>query len=303
MKLCCPSFCFAGSSVLLVGLLESCIPDTRLPPLQSGNRRHHSTETLNLYITDRILEAMDRKELTALFLLDLSKAFDSVCHTILLQKLRYVGVSPDSVRWFKSYLCDKTQYTRIGPAVSSLLSITHGVPQGTILSPLLFGIYLYDLPMASQASSLDSYVDDSKVFPSFAIKDMEQATQNLEEDLSRVANWCFSHQLLINPAKTKFILLGTRKLIKKLPSEMSINFLGEIIRPMTSAKDLGVLVDSHLTFDFHIAEVVSSCMWKLCQTNRVNKCFNQETLLLIISALVINFCTARRYGPTQVQKY
>ena len=94
-----------------------------LPPHQSGNRRsrHHSTETFNLFITDRILEAMDRKELTALFLLDLSKAFDSVCHTILLQKLSYVGVSPVSVRWFRSYLCDRTQYTRIGSGVSSLL--------------------------------------------------------------------------------------------------------------------------------------------------------------------------------------
>ena len=109
---------------------------------------------------------------------------------------------------------------------------------------------------------------------------MDQAALNLEEDLSRVGKWCFSHQLLINSGKTKFILLGTRQFIKQLPP---INLLGEIIGPVISAKDLGVLIDSHLTFDFHIAEVVSSC-----QINRVNKCFNQETLLLIISALVMN---------------
>jgi hypothetical protein len=114
--------------------------------------------------------------------------------------------------------------------VSSLLPISHSVPQGAILSPLLFSIYVNNL----------SYVDDS-----FLIKDLDQATINLEEDLVRVANWCSTNQLLPNPSKTKFILIGTRQLLQRLPKEISLTFLGEVIKPVTSASDLGVTLDTH----------------------------------------------------------
>ena len=262
--------------------------NNRLSPRQCGNRKKHSTETLNISVSDKILEAMDKKKLSALILLDLSKAFDSVSHTILLQKLSRVGASPDTVNWFCSYLSRRSQYVRIGSAVSSLLPITHGVPQGAILSPLLFSIYVNDLPQAPQTSDLDSFVDDSKVLLSFLIKDLDQATINLEEDLARVANWCSTNQLLPNPSKTKFILIGTRQLLQRLPKEMSLTFLGEVIKPITSASDLGVTLDNHLTFDSHITKVVSSCMSKLCQINRVKSSFDHKTLLLIISSLVMS---------------
>ena len=197
-------------------------------------------------------------------------------------------MSPDTVNWFCSYLSRRSQYVRIGSAVSSLLPITHGVPQGAILSPLMFSIYVNDLPQAPQTSDLDSFVDDSKVLLSFLIKDLDQATINLEEDLARVANWCSTNQLLPNPSKTKFILIGTRQLLQRLPKEMSLTFLGEVIKPVTSACDLGVTLDNHLTFDSHITKVVSSCMSKLCQINRVKSSFDHKTLLLIISSLVMS---------------
>jgi hypothetical protein len=150
----------------------------------------------------------------------------------------------------------------------------HGVPQGAILSPLLFSIYVDDLPQAPQTCDLDSYVDDSKVLLSFPIKDLDQATINLEEDLARVGNWCSTNQILPNPSKIKFILIGTQQLLQRLPKEMSLTFLGEVIKPVKSASDLGVTLDTHLTFDSHITKVVSSCMLKLCQINRI-KSFDQ----------------------------
>ena len=138
-----------------------------LSPHQSGNKKLHCTETLNIFITDTILEAMDKKELTALVLLDLSKVFDSINHHRLLHKLANVGASPTTVQWFKSYLSDRLQFTRINSTLSDPLPITHGVPQGSTLSPLLFCIYLNDLPCIPRDSNLESYVDDSKVFLSF----------------------------------------------------------------------------------------------------------------------------------------
>ncbi|CAB4026746.1 Hypothetical predicted protein [Paramuricea clavata] len=261
--------------------------NNRLSSHQSGNKKHFSTETLSIFVNDTILKAMDNKKLTALVLLDLSKAFDSVNHNILLQKLERIGASKPSLRWFGSYLNGRSQVVRIGSTSSSPLNLTHGVPQGAILSPLLFCIYMNDLPLSPRSSSLESYVDDSKVFLSFPIKDTTSTKANLEEDLCLVAKWCSTNHLLINPEKTKFLLIGTPQLLKELPSSMTLSFLGKDIIPVFSAKDLGVTLDSHLSYNEH-KNLVSSCTAKLCQINRVKDSFDKETLKLIISSLVIS---------------
>ena len=155
-------------------------------------------------------------------LLDLSKAFDSVHHPTLLNKLRHIGASPEVVKWFESYLTGRSQFVRIGTSVSSSLDITHGVPQGAILSPLLFTIYVNELPLAPRHSSLKSYVDDSKMFLSFRVKDATDIKEYLQEDLSRVANCCSELHLLINPEKTKYLLIGTRQQLQNLPTDMCL---------------------------------------------------------------------------------
>ena len=132
------------------------IINNRLSPQQSGNKKSHSTETLKIYITDCMLDAVDKKKISALILLDLSKAFDSINHDKRLHKLSSVGASAAVVNWFKSYLTGRVQRVRIGSTLSDPLLITHGVPQGTILSPLLFCIYLNDLPHASKDCRLES---------------------------------------------------------------------------------------------------------------------------------------------------
>ena len=173
---------------------------------------------------------------------------------------------------------------KIETSKSTPLAVTHGVPQGSILSPLLFSIYTNDLPSATKDCLLESYVDDSKVLLFFPIKNKLEAKTMLEEDLTRVASWCCVNSLLINPIKTKFLLFGTPQLLNRFSEGLSLNFLGKTLHPVFSAKDLGVTIDSYLKFDEHISKTVSSCMSKLCQINRIRHLLDHQTLSLIVQA-------------------
>ena len=198
---------------------------------QHGNKKQHSTETLNIFMSDMVFEAIDRKQITAPVLLDLSKAFDTIDHKILLSKLRVLGVSRKDIEWFRSYLSDRTQCVRIGHEVSDPREVAHGVPQGSILGPALFNIYINDLPSVLSLCSLKSYVDDSQLHFSFRVQETEVAKVYLIEDLQRIATWCCAHSLLINPDKTKLLLLGTHQMLSRVPEGFAVSLLGKEILP------------------------------------------------------------------------
>ena len=124
------------------------------------------------------------------------------------------GYGPDrSKKWFESYLTDRMQSTRLGTSRSEELIVTHGVPQGSILGPLLFSLYMNDLSSVVKFSSVKSYVDDTKVYLSFSSKDIDSCLTKVTEDLRLIAAWCCTNKLLINPSKTKLILFGIRQLL------------------------------------------------------------------------------------------
>ena len=269
---------------------------------QNGNKKKHSTETLHIFMSDMILEAMDQKQVTALVLLDLSKAFDSIEHGILLRKLRELGVSMQAMEWFRSYLTDRNQRVRIGCEVSGPCQVAYGVPQGSILGPALFNIYINDLPTVPNLCSLKSYVDDSQFYLSFPVQETAMAVVNLSEDLQRIAAWCCTHSLLINPDKTKLLLLGTPQMLARMPKGFGVTLLGKEILPACFAKDLGVIVDCLLSFDEHVTEVVSKCIGSLCQINRVKHLFDRSTLITIINSLVFSklfYCSSTWASTTK----
>ena len=255
---------------------------------QSGNKKRHSTETLNILTSDLALEAMDRKQVTALVLLDLSKAFDSIDHMSLLKKLRAMGTSKEAIEWFRSYLTGRKQSVRIGCETSEPRLISYGVPQGSILGPALFNIYINDLPSVPKVGSLECYVDDSQLYLSFPVRDTTLAADQLTEDLRNIAAWCCKNSLLINPDKTKLLVLGTPQMLMKIPDDLSITLLSKKIIPSKSAKNLGVTMDCSLTYDEHVTQVTSKCIGSLCQINRVKYLFDRRTLITIINSLVFS---------------
>lgn len=259
----------------------------RLTAKQSGNRKWHSTETTLINTTDKILEEIDNKKLSAFVYLDLSKAFDSLNHQILLSKLQDVGVSSDALKWFQTYITNRKQVVRINSVTSEVLPINHGVPQGSILGPLLFTIYVNDLPMVAKNCSTECFVDDTKLYASFCLCDHAQTADKMNQDLVRVRDWSFNNQLLLNPEKTKLMVFGSRQMRSKL-LEFRLSLLGKDILPASTVTDMGVGFDSELSFDDHIIKTVSTCMSRLGQINRVKHAFDKKTLIMVINTLVFS---------------
>ena len=142
-------------------------------------------------------------------LLDMSKAFDSINYDILLLKLQHLGISKYALAWFTSYLTNRHQVVRINSTLSNSLRLNSGVPQGSILGPLLFSIYINDLPSVPRNCLTQCYVDDTKLQISFKMRDCPTAMNDLNSDLLLIRDWCFNNFLLLNPDKTKLVVFGS----------------------------------------------------------------------------------------------
>lgn len=167
------------------------------------NKKLHSCETLNVMFTDKALESMDAKKVKLVVLLDLSKAFDSIDHATLLAKLQALGVSRASLDWFKSYLSERPQCVRIGAETSSLKGISHGVPRGSILGPALFTIYFNSIPSIPGVCSLESYVDDSKLYLSFPVAEASNMIRQINKDLEKNCKLVLLQQPSHKPRETQ----------------------------------------------------------------------------------------------------
>ena len=180
---------------------------------------------------------------------DMSKAFDRIRHDLMLYRLRKAGVSESACAWFESYLSQRQQVVKIKDTLSSPLPLTVGVPQGSILGPVLFTLYVNDLFRVPKHSKPLGYVDDTKLFLGFPSNNIHDVISAVNEDLKEILSWCCTNSLLINPDKTKLLHVGVPELMKTLPATLlSATILVSEIKPMTVTMDLGVHIDCHLNF-------------------------------------------------------
>ena len=150
------------------------------------------------------------------------------------------------------------------------LPLTVGVPEGSIMGPVLFTLYVNDLFRVPKHCEPLGYVDDTKLFLGFPASELDDVISAVNEDLKEISIWCCRNSLLINPDKTKLLYVGVPQLMRTLPTPLpSATMLGTQIKPVTVAKDLGVYIDCHLNFNEHITKTASDCMFKLTRVNRI----------------------------------
>ena len=219
-----------------------------LDPCQSGFRAGHSTSSCALGVLDKIYKSLDNNGVTGAIYLDLKKAFDTVPHNILCQKLAQYGVCGSANSLLQDYLDDRIQVTRYRGKLSEPSNITCGVPQGSITGPLLFINYINDLPQVVLNSLVAMYADDMVIY--YTGSNVNEVEQHLQEDLDLIINWLAVNKLSLNVGKTKTTLFANRYF--RGDTRMSLRVGNEELEQVDKYKYLGIILDNNLTFAEHI---------------------------------------------------
>jgi len=215
---------------------------------QYGFRKDHSTTYLMLDLFDRIFTAKNSAKHPAIIFLDIRKAFDTVNHDILIQKLKHYGIKDTALSWFRSFLTDRFQQTRVGSRISSVHPLNSGVPQGSILGPILFSIFINDLPNACLLSKPYLFADDGALY----FDNISRGNYgNIKQELKLVIRWLQANKLSLNNEKTKLMMLDSKPTLDAILVEIRDD-LTLVICEVKSHKYLGLIVDSRLTFNEHI---------------------------------------------------
>lgn len=270
-----------------------------LPETQSGFRPMHSCETALLNITDDILRGSDQKKVTVLVLVDFTKAFDTINHEILFAVLGSMGLSAGAVNFFRSYLKNRTQRVKIDNSVSAPLQVSSGVPQGSILGPLLYTLYTSDFEKTAEHCQMHFYADDTQLYLSFDPEKCAEAMVAINKDLNSLVDKSRNHALNVNASKTSALVFGHHNSRSIMMENMAINVDGQQIAFTDKAKNLGVIFDTNLRFKSHINNCIRTAYTNLKMIYNIRHFLNQKIKTILCESLVLsrfNFADTV-YGP------
>ena len=268
---------------------------------QSAYRKFHSTETALLHVLDNLLIGADENVVSLLSLLDLSAAFDTIDHLILLQRLKFTfGIDGVVLKWFTSYLENRKQYVLIDGHKSNLSTLRYGVPQGSVLGPVLFTLYTQPLSDILNKNKCDyhKFADDTQLSKQEIPSNFPLAIQCVESCIEEVSLWMRRNKLKLNPDKTEFISIGSRSKLNDLNVD-NVYVKGKPLKIVSSVKNLGVFIDSTLTMKKHVSQVCKSAYFELRRISHLKKYLNTAAIKQLITSLVlsrIDYCNSLLAG-------
>ena len=249
-----------------------------LDNLQSAYKQNHSTITALLNVVDDIYDALEDSQLTFLVLLDYSKAFDCANHHLILAKLRAAGFCDSALAWMSSYLNYRQQKVVTGSMESEWEYMKNGVPQGSILGPLLFTVLVSDISDAIKRGRYHLYADDTQLYYHCKCKDVNTTIDKINSDLNDISQYSRKNCLNLNEAKSKYIIIASRPNLKKLKtmSLKDIKLNDKVIERVYEAKNLGITFDESLSWTRHVNLSVAKAYGKLNHAYRFKKFLSTE---------------------------
>ena len=257
--------------------------------LKSAFRPGHSTETALIRLTDQILMNMDNDNVTGLVLIDFRKAFDVIDHELLLKKLSIYGATPSSVAWFKSYLSERKQFISLGKTTSEQLTVKQGVPQGSILGPVLFLLFVNDMPLHVQKSTIDVYADDTTLSSSSNWKTIQSLNQALSLDLCKVERWASENKMYMNMQKTKALLVTGKRLRKRIVQDsgkLEVKTDNAEIVNVENHKLLGMIIDEDLTYEAHVDGLCNKLSKRLGLLRHISPYLKKNQRIIYFNAII-----------------
>jgi hypothetical protein len=255
---------------------------------QSAYKKFHSTETALLRVQSDVLQAIDQKKCVILVLLDLSAAFDTIDHKILMERLQSrMGLSGTALNWFQSYILGRIQSVLINGTTSSILELLFGVPQGSVLGPLLFIIYtgpLGDL-LRSLGINYHLYADDTQLYLTFDLHDAPDMIRKIENAVVLIKQWMTNNFLCLNEDKTEVLVLGSEYYLPKL-SIPTVAIGNEQIVPAKNARNIGFYFDSTMNLKKQIGETCKAAWLHLRNIGKIRKYLDKESTEKLVHAFI-----------------
>ena len=270
-----------------------------IPENQSAYRENHSTETTICATISDMIEITDNERCGILVMLDLSAAFDTVDHDDLLDDLMSIGVGGEAHKWFKSYLQKRSVTVIVSNCKSETGNLTRGVPQGSILGPILFNIYTIELSWILKKHNVKFklYADDTQFY--FAVTSAEEAKNKITTILNDVRDWMIKKKLKLNENKTECMLFGTANGLKNYENFHEIQIGSSTVKIVNVVKDLGIDIDNTLSMKSQILKTIKICNHHIKNISFIRKYLNQNTLKNLISSHVmsrLDYCNSIYYG-------
>ncbi len=264
---------------------------------QYGFRTNHSTEHATVEFVDRIAHSIDKGEIPFSIFIDLSKAFDTRDHQILIQKLHHYGIQGTQLNWFKNYLTDRTQAVKFNGEISSPLSLKTGVPQGSVLGPLLFLIYINDITYVSRLLQEIIFADDTSLISTLATfytfkpktqNDIAMLSNRINTELSKITDWLKINKLSLNVDKTKLMIFHTPQRNMELFNALNIKMDNLPVKRVKSFNFLGIILNENLTWTDHIAHLSQKINPVVGLLHRLKHQLPINTLKLIYNSLILS---------------